>query len=79
MAPPLNSAHLLWWLRQRVAEEPNPATRAELALTVDRCALELPTENDAVRAAAIDRLLEVAALYEDRAGYRAEEWRRNNP
>lgn len=73
--PPLNSAHLLWWLRQRVAEEPDPALRTELALTVDQLALQLTTTNDEVRARAIAGLLDMAEGYEDHDGYRPE-WRR---
>lgn len=73
---PLNTGHLVWWLRQRIAEEPDEATRAELALTIDQCALQLWSENDAVRATAIATLLDLAEAYEKHPGYKPE-WRRN--
>lgn len=71
----LNSGHLIWWLRQRIAEEPNPATRNELTLTVDQAALELNADNDDVRRHAIARVLELAHVYDHAQGYR-EEWGR---
>lgn len=71
---PLNSAHLIWFLHQRYAEEEPSAELTERQLAVDRSAVELNTDNDAVRARAIARLLELAADYELHPGYRPE-WR----
>lgn len=47
---------------------------AERQLAVDRAAVELNTDNDAVRIRAITRLLELVAAYEDDPAFQAE-WR----
>jgi hypothetical protein len=70
----LNTGHLIWFLRQRFAEEPASAELAERQLAVDRSAVELHTDNDAVRIRAIIRLLELVAAYEDDPAFRPE-WR----